>query len=75
MLNLRGWCRKGDSQSPAHPYRRGPGAYLAYAVPLAVFCMCGDGGTTDELDAHFLAVFTPADLIGHDGRKHEKPTT
>jgi len=25
-----------------------------------------------ELDTHFLAVFTPADLIGGDGRKHEK---
>jgi len=37
-----------------------------------LFCMCGAGGNSDKLDAHFLAVFTPADLIGRDGRKHEK---
>jgi hypothetical protein len=33
--------------------------------------MCGAGGSVSELDAHFLAVFTPADLIGRDGHKHE----
>jgi hypothetical protein len=33
--------------------------------------MCGAGGTAAELDAHFLAVFTPADFIGHDGKKHQ----
>jgi hypothetical protein len=38
-------------------------------------CMCGAGGSIDELDAHFLAVFTPADLVGRDGRKHEKSRT
>jgi hypothetical protein len=37
-----------------------------------LFCMCGVGGSADELDTHFLAVFTPSDLIGRDGRKHEK---
>jgi hypothetical protein len=26
------------------------------------------------LDAHFLAVFTPADLVGADGHKHESVT-
>ena len=36
-----------------------------------LFCMCGAGGSASELDAHFLAVFTPADLIGRDGEKHE----
>ncbi len=36
-----------------------------------LFCMCGAGGSASELDAHFLAVFTPADLIGRDGDKHE----
>jgi len=30
------------------------------------------GGSADELDAHFLAVFTPRGLVGRDGRKHEK---
>jgi hypothetical protein len=29
-------------------------------------------GDADELDAHFLALFTPSDLMGRDGRKHEK---
>ena len=38
----------------------------------ALFCMCGVGGSADELDEHFLAVFTPADHIGGDDRKHEK---
>jgi len=37
-----------------------------------LFCMCGSGGTVDELDAHFLAVFIPTDLIGRDAHKHEK---
>ena len=37
-----------------------------------LFCMCGAGGSPDELDAHFLTVFTPADRVGRDGRKHEK---
>ena len=35
-----------------------------------LFCLCGAGGSVSELDAHFLAVFTPADLIGRDGEKH-----
>jgi hypothetical protein len=37
----------------------------------SLFCMCGAGGSASELDAHFLAVFTPADLIGRDGERHE----
>lgn len=37
-----------------------------------LFCLCGAGGSASELDAHFLAVFTPADLIGRDGEKHEQ---
>jgi hypothetical protein len=41
----------------------------------SLFCMCGAGGSASELDAHFLAVFTPADLIGRDGEKHEKVGT
>jgi hypothetical protein len=38
----------------------------------SLFCMCGAGGSADELDAHFLAVFTPPGLVGRDGRRHEK---
>lgn len=40
-----------------------------------LFCICGVGGSADELGAHFLAVFTPADLIGRDGHKHQKSTS
>jgi hypothetical protein len=31
-----------------------------------LFCSCGAGGSTERLDAHLLAVFTPADGIGLD---------
>jgi hypothetical protein len=41
----------------------------------ALICMCGAGGTAQELDAHFLAVFTPIGLTGRDGQKHERVTT
>ncbi len=35
-------------------------------------CCCGlAAATTAELDAHFVAVFTPEGGIGHDGKKHE----
>ena len=40
----------------------------------SLFCICGAGGSIEELDAHFLAVFTPADSIGRDGVKHEPGT-
>lgn len=40
-----------------------------------LFCICGAGGTASELDSHFLAVFTPADLIGRDGGRHEPVST
>lgn len=36
----------------------------------ALFCMCGVGGSAEELDAHFLEAFTPADSIGPDGARH-----
>jgi hypothetical protein len=32
---------------------------------------CGlAAATAGELDTHFLAVFTPDDAIGHDGKRH-----
>jgi hypothetical protein len=35
-------------------------------------CLCGlVGAETQALDAHLLAVFTPPDGIGHDGRYHQ----
>jgi hypothetical protein len=37
----------------------------------SLVCMCGAGGSASELDAHFLAMFTPADRMGRDGEKHE----
>ena len=37
----------------------------------ALFCLCGAGGSAPELDTHFLLVFTPADSIARDGRRHE----
>jgi hypothetical protein len=34
-------------------------------------CLCGlVAAAPAELDAHFAAVFTPADAIGRDGKKH-----
>jgi len=34
-------------------------------------CFCGlAAATTDELDAHLLAQFTPDDAIGRDGKEH-----
>jgi hypothetical protein len=36
------------------------------------FCLCGAGGSAEELDAHFLAVFTPNGSIGRDGNTHER---
>src|SRR5258708_22241466 len=37
-----------------------------------LFCTCGAGGRAEKLDAHFLAVFIPADSIGRDGVRHER---
>jgi hypothetical protein len=38
-------------------------------------CLCGlAASTADELDAHFLALFTPDDAIGRDGKKHHPVT-
>ena len=33
-------------------------------------CSCGFSGTSDEIGAHMLAAFTPANGIGHDGKAH-----
>jgi hypothetical protein len=39
-------------------------------------CFCGlAAATAEELDAHFLALFTPDDAIGRDGKKHHPITT
>lgn len=36
-----------------------------------LYCMCGSGGSAEELESHFLVVFTPDDHVGRDGEKHE----
>ena len=34
-------------------------------------CLCGfPGSSASDLDRHFLAIFTPASHIGHDGQRH-----
>ena len=34
-------------------------------------CLCGfEAGDIAQLDAHFLAVFTPHDAVGRDGNRH-----
>jgi hypothetical protein len=38
---------------------------------VSLFCMCEAGGSAAMLDAHFLAVFTPDNSIGRDGKRHE----
>jgi hypothetical protein len=38
---------------------------------VSLSCVCGAGGSIGKLDAHFLAVFTPADSIGRDGVRHQ----
>jgi hypothetical protein len=50
---------------------RGPDGQAHVEGPTSFFCLCGAGGGTKELDAHFLCVFTPPDSVGRDGNKHE----
>jgi hypothetical protein len=40
--------------------------------PANLFCLCGTGGSAQDLDAHLLEVFTPADSVARDGVKHER---
>ena len=49
---------------------RGPDGLVHLEGQVPLFCLCGAGGSAGDLDAHFLAVFTPADGIGRDGSKH-----
>jgi hypothetical protein len=50
---------------------KGPDGLVHLEGETGFFCMCGAGGSVADLDAHFLAVFTPVDDIGRDGEKHE----
>jgi hypothetical protein len=56
----------------APPYGRGPDGRVHLEGEAALFCLCGVGGSVRELDAHLLAVFTPADSVARDGVKHER---
>lgn len=39
-------------------------------------CGCGETfSSTDDLDAHFLDVFTPPDDMGTDGQRHYEAVT
>jgi hypothetical protein len=49
----------------------GPDGLVHLEGEVSLLCMCGAGGSAADLDAHFLAVFTPADHVGRDGEKHE----
>jgi hypothetical protein len=51
---------------------KGPDGLVHLEGEKDLFCMCGAGGSTQKLDAHFLDVFTPSDLVSRDGRKHER---
>jgi hypothetical protein len=51
---------------------KGPDGLVHLEGEVALFCLCGAGGSAPDLDAHFLAVFIPADGIGRDGTKHER---
>ena len=53
---------------------KGPDGLVHLEGEAGLSCMCGAGGSVADLDAHFLAVFTPADHIGRDGGKHELVT-
>jgi hypothetical protein len=55
----------------APPDGRGPDGRVHLEGEAALFCLCGVGGSVRELDAHLLAVFTPADSVARDGVKHE----
>jgi hypothetical protein len=50
---------------------KGPDGLVHLEGETGISCLCGEGGSAAELDAHFLAVFSPADAIGRDGAKHE----
>ena len=51
---------------------RGPDGLVHLEGEVGLFCLCGAGGSVQELDAHLLAVFTPGDSVGRDGVKHER---
>jgi hypothetical protein len=52
----------------------GPDGQVHLEGEVALFCMCGAGGTAEKLDAHLLEVFMPADHFGRDGAAHEAVT-
>src|SRR6266404_3936146 len=73
-----GFTETGDEQIGDHLFEvfapddgKGPDGLVHLEGNTGVFCMCGTGGSVADLDAHFLAVFTPGDSIGRDGNKHE----
>ena len=75
---LCGFTEAGDEKIGDHLFEvfapddgEGPDGVVHLEGEAALFCLCGAGGTVADLDAHFQAVFTPADHIGRDGERHE----
>jgi hypothetical protein len=49
---------------------QGPDGKVHLEGETALYCLCGQGGSAPELEAHWLEVFTPADSVGRDGVRH-----
>jgi hypothetical protein len=46
-------------------------AEAARTDPATLTCRCGFTGDIADFDQHLIDVFTPADAIGLDGKKHD----
>jgi hypothetical protein len=51
---------------------KGPDGKVHLEGEVALYCLCGAGGSAPELDAHWLEFFTLADSVGRDGVRHER---
>ncbi|HUN32509.1 MAG TPA: ATP-binding protein [Trebonia sp.] len=59
------------SDRDAHGVRHAEAAHDVVGATLTYQCLCGhSSGDAVGLDAHLLAVFTPLDGVGRDGRAH-----
>jgi hypothetical protein len=82
MINVRcscGFTEAGDETIDDHLFEvfapddgKGPDGRVHLEGEVALYCLCGEGGSAPELDAHWVEVFTPADSAGRDGVKHER---
>ena len=51
---------------------KGPDGNVHLEGEAPLYCLCGQGGSQQELDAHWLEIFTPVDAIGLDGISHQR---